>query len=419
MRTVAVCLLAASLALFAGCGGTQSTVENHSTAPVTTAANTAPVNATPFSVVVLPDTQNYSQYYPATFKAQTQWVIDNRTTRNIKFVLGLGDVVNNGSSATQYDNADAAIRLLDDAGMPYVVALGNHDYRDADPRNRDATLFNQYFGPQRYAKYSWYKGHHPEMGNENFYTVFNVEGQDYMILALEFSPRDTALNWAGSVLDANPDKQVILVTHSFMLPGDMRAGTCEGTWAFGMTDGNDGQVVWENFVRKHKNIIMVLNGHFHGSGRRAELGDNGNLVTQMLSDYQDLPNGGDGYMRIMTFRPAENRVDVETYSPTLKKDLTTEGENNFSTKLYNDGQPGPYATGVKGRVFRTDCSMLAGATASGGNVQAITGSDGEFMLPTGTGAYAVLVNASGMKSQTQSTQVNQGYSAQLDYYMAP
>jgi hypothetical protein len=165
--------------------------------------------------------------------------------------------------------------------------------------------------------------------------------------------------------------------------------------------------------------MMVLNGHFHGSGRRADLGDNGNLVNQMLSDYQDLPNGGDGYMRIMTFRPAENRVDVETFSPTLQKDLTTEGENNFSTNLYNDGKPGPYATGVKGRVLRTDCSVVPGATVYGGNVQATTSTNGQFMLSTATGSYTVIVNASGLKAQTQATQVIQGYSAQLDYYMSP
>jgi hypothetical protein len=377
------------------------------------------VDLSPFTVVVLPDTQNYSEFVPATFKAQAQWIINNRSTRNIKFVLGLGDIVNNGSSTTQFQNADAAVRLLDQAGMPYVLPLGNHDYRNADPRTRDANLFNQYFGPQRYANYDWYKGHHPDMGNENFYTVFNVGGKDYLVLALEFSPRDTALDWASSVLSANPEKDVIIVTHSFILPDEMHAGTCEGTRAFGMTAGNDGQVVWENFVRKHKNIIMVLNGHFTGFGRRADLGDNGNLVNQILSDYQDWPNGGDGYLRIMTFRPAENRVEVETFSPTLNKYFVSDGKNNFSIKLHNDGTPGPYATGVKGRVYRTDCSRIGGATVNGGNAQATTGSNGQFMLPTPAGTQAVIVNASGMKAQTQSAQVSEGYNAQIDYYMAP
>jgi hypothetical protein len=375
----------------------------------------------PFTVVVLPDTQNYSEWHPEIFKAQTQWIVNNRTARNIKFVLGLGDVVNNGSRVVQFQNADAAVRVLDDAGMPYVLPMGNHDYRDAHPENRDATLFNQYFGPQRYQKYSWYKGHHPDMGNENFYTVFNVGGKDYLILALEFSPRDTALDWASQVVSANPDKDVIIVTHSFIL-GNMRVSRCDGTntRSFNMVASNDGQFVWEKFVRKHKNIIMVLNGHYHGWNRRADLGDNGNLVNQILSDFQSWgPNGGNGYLRIMTFRPAENRVDVETFSPTENKFITTDAGQQFSVKLYHDGQAGPYQTGIRGRVYRADCSALAGATVNGGNAQATVGGNAQFMLPTPTGTHAVTVTATGVAAQTQTTPVGEGYTSQIDYYMAP
>jgi hypothetical protein len=437
MRTLGICLLALVVAFLVGCGGGSpaaptaaiaqpaATPATPSASPAATPAASPPApapsaqNLAPFTVVALPDTQNYSEFYPATFKAQTQWIVNNRAARNIQFVLGLGDVVNNGSDVKQFQNADAAIRLLDDAGIQYVLPMGNHDYRDAHPENRDATLFNQFFGPQRYAKYGWYKGHHPDTGNENFYTVFNVGGKDYLILALEFSPRDTALDWASSVVSANADKEVIVVTHSFII-SNMRVGKCDGnsTRSFNMVASNDGQVVWDKFVRKHKNISMVLNGHYHAWNRRADLGDNGNLVNQILSDYQAWPNGGDGYLRIMTFHPAENRVDVETFSPTQNK-FITDADNNFSVKLHTDGKAGTYATGVRGRVHRADCSVPAGATVNGGNAQATVGGNGEFMLPTVPGAQAVVVNTSGMSPATQTAQVNEGYNAQIDYYMVP
>ena len=37
----------------------------------------------------------------------------------------------------------------------------------------------------------------------------------------------------------------------------------------------------------------------------------------VLQDYQEQPHGGDGWLRIFTFRPAADKIDVQTYSPTL------------------------------------------------------------------------------------------------------
>ena len=39
----------------------------------------------------------------------------------------------------------------------------------------------------------------------------------------------------------------------------------------------------------------------------------------MLTDYQGLPNGGDGWLRTLKFIPSENRIQVITYSPLLDK----------------------------------------------------------------------------------------------------
>ena len=67
-----------------------------------------------FSIVVLPDTQFYSETYPAIFAAQTQWAIDTRSTLNTVFVTHLGDIVN-VDAAGEWANAKAAISLLDPA----------------------------------------------------------------------------------------------------------------------------------------------------------------------------------------------------------------------------------------------------------------------------------------------------------------
>ena len=53
----------------------------------------------PFSVVLLPDTQNYSEKYPGTYLSQTCWIKDRAQQDNIRFVIHLGDIV-------QHDDVD-------------------------------------------------------------------------------------------------------------------------------------------------------------------------------------------------------------------------------------------------------------------------------------------------------------------------
>ena len=46
-----------------------------------------------FTVIGLPDTQNYSELYPEIFLDQTQWVASQRYLRDIRYVNHYGDVV--------------------------------------------------------------------------------------------------------------------------------------------------------------------------------------------------------------------------------------------------------------------------------------------------------------------------------------
>jgi hypothetical protein len=172
------------------------------------------LKAQDFSIVVLPDTQNEAQFFPQVMNSQTNWIAQNQDQLNIQMVLGVGDIVNDGAQTAQQQNADAAIRVLDNAGIPYMLAIGNHDYDGAAPKNRSVTGFNQWFGPTRYAGKTYYKGSYPSGSNENFYGTLTINGKQYLFLILEFRPRQAALDWADSILTANPDKEAIVVTHS-------------------------------------------------------------------------------------------------------------------------------------------------------------------------------------------------------------
>ena len=52
-----------------------------------------------WSIVLLPDTQYYAQSYPGIFYSQTSWIIDNLRRRNIRYVIGLGDITNTNAPA--------------------------------------------------------------------------------------------------------------------------------------------------------------------------------------------------------------------------------------------------------------------------------------------------------------------------------
>ena len=148
-------------------------------------------------------------------------------------------------------------------------------------------------------------GGYPSGTNDNFYAEFTVNGKQYLILSLEFVPRDAALAWAKTVLDANTDKEIIVVTHSFMYNDSTRADQCNNN-DIPTTGNNQGEDVWQKLLINYPNLSLVLNGHSYArnnAARRADLGLQQNVVNEIIADYQNLANGGDGWMRIMTFRP--------------------------------------------------------------------------------------------------------------------
>jgi Carboxypeptidase regulatory-like domain/Bacterial Ig domain/Calcineurin-like phosphoesterase len=388
---------------------------------------TPPVTAPDFSVVVLPDTQYYSESHPTIFTAQTQWIVNNSANYNIQFVLGEGDIVNVADEPAQWQNADAAIKLLDNAKIPYVLPLGNHDYDDFNPSARGTTAFNTYFGPSRYAQYSWYKGGFPSGTNDNFYAEFTVNGQQYLILALEFLPREEALDWAKTVLDANPDKEIIVVTHSFLFTDSTRGDQCNNN-DNGATGNNQGEDVWQKLLINYPNLSLVLNGHFIGNNaaRRVDLGLQQNLVNEIFVNYQNVANGGDGWMRIMTFRPALNRIDVTTYSPYLKQ-YKTDSNNQFSITWHSTGVAsgaGTITGSVRGQRIAPSpyqCVKISGATLTAGGASATSNSSGAFSLSLPAGNYSLSGVAPGWAPPDEDEEEGAytGYTSNAKIFLEP
>ena len=279
--------------------------------------------------MALPDTQYYSQDYPDIFACQTRWVRYFRDDHNVAFLVHEGDIVEHSDSKEEWARADSSLGVLD-GEVPYSLAPGNHDYDVPAERTGPSRTYewsNRYFPPSHFDAESWYGGHMGE-GNQNSYAFFNAAGMDFMVISLEWAPSDGVLAWANGVVSAHSGRRVIVVTHGYMYDDNTRTG--EGD-KFAPGSGNDGEGIWEKFVRRHPNIFLVLSGHIiagDGVGRLTSIGDAGNPVHQLLADYQLYRQGGSGWLRLIKFAPSEDRMYVPTYSPML--DIYVTGpENRF------------------------------------------------------------------------------------------
>lgn len=283
-----------------------------------------------FTIVALPDTQGYSMRVPETYNAQTRWIVEQKERRNIANVLHLGDITNNNTH-DQWKNAQNAMELLD-GELPYFFTLGNHDYAENGSMKDRSTFFHQYFPREKYSQ-------QPNFGDsydrepdrfDNAYYFFDAGGREFMVLSLEFGPRNDVVRWANEVVDKHADKSVILITHAFVYYDDTRYDWAKyggkQSWnphSYPIArssdhDVNDGQELWDKLISRHKNFIMTLNGHVCGDGlgRVVTKLDDGQELPQMLCDYQIRPRGGDGWLRLLEFRPDNKTVMVYDYSVT-------------------------------------------------------------------------------------------------------
>lgn len=147
----------------------------------------------------------------------------------------------------------------------------------------------------------------------------------FLVISLEYAPRDEVLAWATGVASAHPEHRVLVVTHSYMRPKERDTST-------GKDIGNTGEGIWQKFVRRCPNVFLVASGHLSDVGRQVSLNDAGLPVHETLVDYQSLPNGGNGWLRIMRFVPDENKIEVRAYSPLLNE--TKEDKGHGFTLTY-------------------------------------------------------------------------------------
>ena len=297
--------------------------------------------APPVTVIVLPDTQYYASSYHDVFTQQISWIVQQKPLLNIAAVLHVGDIVDGCNSADQWQVARSAMGQLDGL-IPYVVVPGNHD-TDSERKG----LINSYFGP---ASMPWITGTMTARQIENNYALVDIGPKQWLVLGLEFGPRDAVMTWADSVLKAYPNRPAIIVTHAYLYNDGKRydqaisgSDTTQPNYqwwipqyyGYTATQGiNDGEQIWQKLILTNPNVRLVFSGHVTGGAHSSSTRPDGSVVHQMLSDYQWL-NGvyfGYGYLRVLQFDYGKKTIQVQTYSPYLGQDLADD-ESQFSLSL--------------------------------------------------------------------------------------
>ena len=288
-----------------------------------------------FSLAVVGDTQTItnrgakgtSNAYHNSLPNLYQWIVDNVEAKKMQYVIGLGDITEKGVDPwhknyepksvgdAEWEYARNAISKMNGV-IPYTLVRGEgHDGYDR---------FNEWF-----ADYTPYTeniaGFYKEGEVGSVYHTFEVGDVKYLIMCLDFGAKDPVLEWANEVVAENADRKVIVTTHGYLEKDGTLLETGEAycpSSSYYDPENNDGDDIWEKFVKKHENITMVISGHMTCDDIVIDqvVGENGNAVTHILIDPQDIDkdvSGGYGMVAMMYFSEDGEDVAIEYYS-TLK-----------------------------------------------------------------------------------------------------
>ena len=265
-----------------------------------------------WTLVVIPDTQHYSQNRgnaPIAYMHDAfDWLVATRNQLNIKFVQGLGDIVESGSFFAEWDRASAAWNKLY-GEIPFAVNQGNHD---------SISSINKYFPVANFEGEPWWGGSYE--GIHNSYQLFNFYGEDFLFLNIQsHDPWGTdnpgARQWANQIIAAHPDHKVLLGTH----------------------DTLETSTIKRDILTQHDNIVMSNAGHSCARETRfVTFGPEGGMAQNFVVDYQ-CDKQEIMLLRYYVFRPLEDKVDYYTYSPI--KDIFEEdtlSQGSFDLELRDD-----------------------------------------------------------------------------------
>ena len=289
-----------------------------------------------YSFAVVGDTQVLTEKYPNQLHGIYDWIIANKDSKKIAHVFGLGDITETWEKKdlSEWELAKAAISKMDGV-ISYSLVRGNHD---------ETRFFNNTFNYEAYT--SQFDGFYMEGDLTCSYMTFKAGVSDYLFITLDYGASDDMLEWAGEIINEHINHKVIITTHAYMNRyGGILTDASDNT-PCDRTDidnspargYNTGDEIWEKFISKYGNIMLVMSGHEPSDNvyYMQSVGDHGNVVTQMLIDAQWMDKSSPvGMVCMLYFNEDGTKMDVEFYS-TVRNEYCKES-NQYTVDLSKSG----------------------------------------------------------------------------------
>ena len=292
-----------------------------------------------YTFACIGDTQSLVKLNPDKVHCIYDFILDNLERLKIERVIGLGDMTEDNIDE-QWEIISSEVYRLD-GKVPYTVVRGNHDHyaRTEDAVATKELMFGKYFDNETYGKQ--YDGSYDGTPHHT-YKRFTVCGVPYLLLCLDYGPDDDVLEWASGIVEQYPDDNVIIATHAFLFhdgttidENDICPPRCDEGF-------NNCDEMWDKFVSKHKNIVLVLCGHDPSNEVVVSqmTGENGNVVTCCLINPQhtDYYNRASGLVALLHFSNNGKTVSIEYFSTVENKFFKTDNEiliENIASVTYN------------------------------------------------------------------------------------
>lgn len=397
-----------------------------------------------FSIVHFTDTQYISEgaveqetaeeraVWASAYQGIVDWVVDNADQRKIAYAAHTGDIIENNTRPPldepmrqqiigEFEFSSEQQGVLDGAGIPNGVIAGNHDNQSGLETGPEA-LYNQYYGPDRYAAADdqWgeasYGGPWREGDNQNHYDLFSAGGLDFVVVGLSYGVTKEEAEWADSVFKRFPDRNGIVLSHDYLVPSTNPDGRMAGFSA------PDGALLYRRVVEPNPNVFLVLAGHEHGVATNVKPqvgGEIGRGVVELLADYQfytvsaerlglteiggydpnDQLQFGASFFRLLQFDVDRSEMIVDTYSPLLANFGATEFDTDGRYNGTEDNMVLPVDLQTRTTTFRTDALALYSPVAEVGSVTVESGTvatvDWPQLTPSTTYAWIVTARSVG------------------------
>lgn len=266
-----------------------------------------------FSIMIVPDIQNYT-HIETRFKYLNSIAnYFNKNKESIDAVLQVGDLTNN-NAVWQYENAYNQFFCKFDKYDQMVFCLGNHDYGNNGKSNIRFSNFPEYMMPPcdiRMNGSQW----------DNYVRYINLGGVKYGVMVLEFCTRNETLEWVNNVLKHDSTTPYILLTHVFLdqngemfdaaNPYIVNIGSSHKKYQMGGDYKNDSREIFDKIIYSNINVKLVVCGHcltpsyinVHSENNVA-----GKPVHMVEVNYQHYTAGGLGYVGILDVKGEAYRI---------------------------------------------------------------------------------------------------------------